>query len=405
MTIIKGADILTPNGLVQSGVLIIEDGVILRVSPMESAGLEAEPEYDYEHDHEHDQEYEIIDGTGLTLVPGFIDIHSHGGGGCDTLDGTIESLEKLCLSHAAHGTTGILPTTMSVPHEILLSIVRLIDEIVGAKTSSGAEILGLHLEGPWVNPESKGAQHVAGIREPSIEELDELAKTSNGHVKMITVAPEMPGAFDLIKHAVDMGIRISLGHSSATYDQVLNAVEAGATHVTHAYNAMSGLHHRHPGMVGAMLSCQRLTADIILDGFHVHPAAAKILMRCKGKEGLALITDATRAAGMPEGDYELGGQKVIYRHGAVRLPDGGLAGSALTLDAAVKYAVLELGCSLEEAIVMASSNPARIIGVDDKKGSIEVGKDADLVLLDESFNVRATIVNGNVVHMVRGILT
>ena len=392
---IKGADILTPDGMINSGVLIIEDGVIVKVGSMQSADLEAE----LERDNKYDREYEVIDGIGMTLVPGFIDIHAHGGGGCDTQDGTPESLKKICLSHAAHGTTGIVLTTMSAPHEILLSIVSLIDETISTNTPHSAEILGLHLEGPWVNPNLRGAQHIAAIREPSIEELDKLAQMSNGHIKMITVAPEMPGAFDLIKHAVDMGIKISLGHSSATYDQVIEAVKAGATHITHAYNAMSGMHHRRPGMVGAMLSCNRLTADVILDGFHVHPAAVKILKKCKGEMGLALITDATMAACMPPGEYELGGNKIIYGDGAVRLLNGNLGGSALTLDAAVKYAVLELGCSLEDAITMVSSTPAAIIGVDDRKGSIEVGKDADLVLLDASFKVRATIVRGNIVHM------
>jgi N-acetylglucosamine-6-phosphate deacetylase len=389
--IIKGADILTPGGMIQSGILMIKDGVIARISPFGDGELEAEPP------HEHSPLDEVIDGTGLTLVPGFIDIHSHGGGGCDTLDGTYDSEERMCLSHAAHGTTGILPTTMAAPFETLLQVSGLIGDIVETKTLGGAGILGLHLEGPWLNPKFKGAQPITGIREPSIEELDELIKASSGNIRMITVAPEMPGALNLIKHAADSGIKVSLGHSSATYDQVIQAVQAGATHVTHAYNAMSGLHHRHPGMVGAMLSCDKLTADVILDGFHVHSAAAKILMKCKGKARLALITDATMAAGMPDGEYELGGQKVICRDGAVRLPDGNLAGSALTLDNAVKYAVRELGCSLEDAITMVSETPARIIGMYDKKGSVEEGKDADLVLLDSSLDVKATIVRGDVV--------
>lgn len=391
--IIKGADILTPQGMIQSGILVIEDGIIARISPFGDAG------FDTGLPCKHEPRHEVIDGTGLTLVPGFIDIHSHGGGGCDTLDGTYDSQERMCLSHAAHGTTGILPTTMSAPFETLLQVSELIGHAIETNILDGAKILGLHLEGPWLNPEFKGAQSITGIRRPSIEELDALIKASSGNIRMITVAPEMPGALDLIKHAADSGIKVSLGHSSATYEQVIQAVQAGATHVTHAYNAMSGLHHRCPGMVGAMLSCDKLTADVILDGFHLHCAAAKILMKCKGKDRLALITDATMAAGMPNGRYELGGQEVIFRDGAVRLLDGNLAGSALTLDNAVKYAVLKLGCSLKDAITMVSETPAKIIGMYDKKGSIEAGKDADLVLLDASLQVKATIVSGNLVYM------
>lgn len=391
--IIKGADVLTPYGITKSGLVVIEDGIIVRISHMGDICPDAEPR------HEHGGKHRVVDGTGMTLVPGFIDIHAHGGGGCDTQDGTYDSLERMCLAHAAHGTTGILPTTMSSPAETLLEVTRLFGDCMGKKAPCGAGILGLHLEGPWLNPEWKGAQPITGIRDPSIEELDELIEASSGNIRMITVAPEMPGALNLIDHAADSGIIVSLGHSSATYDQVIAAVDEGATHVTHAYNAMSGLHHRHPGMVGAMLSCNRLTADVILDGFHIHRAAAKILMECKGKDGLALITDATMAAGMPDGEYELGGQRVICRDGAVRLPDGNLAGSALTLDNAVRYAIRELECSLEDVIRMVSETPAWILGIDDKKGSVEVGKDADLVLLDAKLQVRATIVCGNLVYM------
>ena len=387
--IIKGADILTPDGIIKSGILFSKDGIITRVSPMGSE----RPQVGHEHDNE------IYDGAGLTLVPGFIDIHCHGGGGYDTLDGTYESLERMYLAHAVHGTTAILPTTMAAPHETLVQAARLIGKVMETEAPFCAGIPGLHLEGPWINPGSRGAQPIEGIRMPSIKELDILVQAANGYVKMITVAPEMPGALDLIKYSVSMGIKVSLGHSSATYDQVIAAVEAGATHITHAYNGMSGLHHRYPGMVGAMLTCSRLTADVVLDGFHLHRAAAEILRKCKGKERLALITDATMAAGMPSGKYELGGQEVIYSAGAVRLRDGSLAGSALTLDNAVKYAVSELGCSLEEAIAMVSATPARVIGIDDRKGSIEVGKDADLVLLDSSLQVQATIVNGNLTHV------
>jgi len=396
--IIKGADILTPQGIIESGIIEIKDGIITRISPPECGSEGAGRTCGCVDEHS------VIDATGLTVVPGFIDIHAHGGGGCDIEDGNFESLEKMCITHAAHGTTGILPATTSPPRGLLLEVAGLFRSYTGRPTSRGAEVLGIHLEGPWLNPKMKGAQPLSGIRRPSIDELDRLIDASSGNIRMVTLAPEMPGALDLIRHAKDSGLIVSLGHSSATYDQVLAAVDKGATHITHAYNAMSGLHHRNPGMVGAMLSCDRLTVDVILDGFHIHRAAAKILLKCKGKDNVALITDATMAAGMPEGEYELGGQKVIHKDGAVRLPDGTLAGSALTMDKAVRYLVLELGCSLSDAVKMASQTPARILGLDKKKGSVEVGKDADLVLLDKDLQVKATFVCGDPVYVQEGVL-
>ncbi|MFZ5924804.1 MAG: N-acetylglucosamine-6-phosphate deacetylase [Bacillota bacterium] len=383
--IVKGADILTPQGRMVSGFVVIEDGRILKVGS-----------------HGEFREYptgghEVIDASGLVAAPGFVDIHVHGGGGHDVLEGTYEAVAAMCQAHSRHGTTSLVPTTMAASYEELVGAVRTVAD-AARRGTGGAAVLGVHLEGPWVNPDIRGAQPLGVIRGASAAELDRLVQASGGLVRMTTVAPELDGALGFIEAAVRRGIKVSLGHSLASFEDVRAAAAAGATHVTHAFNAMGGLHHRSPGIVGAMLASDDLTTEVILDGFHLHPAVARILYRCKGRDKLALITDATMAAGMPEGEYELGGQRVTYRDGAVRLPDGTLAGSALTLDKAVRMAVEALGVSLADAITMASATPARVIGVYDRKGSIEAGKDADLVLIDESVVVRATIVGGVIVY-------
>jgi len=383
--IIKNADILTPRGIMVSGFLVVRDGRIAKVGS-----------------HGEFREYstsghEVFDASGLMIVPGFVDIHVHGGGGHDVLEGTYEAMAAMCQAHARHGTTSMIPTTMAARHEDLVGAVRAVAD-AARRGTGGAEVLGVHLEGPWINPDRRGAQPLDVIRPPSIAELDRLIEESGGLVKITTVAPELEGAREFIEAAVARGVRVSLGHSLASFEEAMRAVRSGATHVTHAFNAMRGLHHRSPGMAGAMLACDDVTTEAILDGFHLHPAVATILYRCKGADRLALVTDATMAAGMPEGEYELGGQRVIYEGGAVRLPDGNLAGSALTLDRAVRRAMDDLGVSLAQAVAMASSVPARVAGVHDRKGSIEDGKDADLVLMDESGDVRATIVGGVVVY-------
>ncbi len=383
--IIKNADILTPQGIMVSGFIVIEDGRIARVGS-----------------YGEFREYctcgrDVLDASGLVVAPGFVDIHVHGGGGHDVLEGTCEAVAAMCQAHARHGTTSMLLTTMAAPHEDLVGAVRAAAD-VARRGTGGAQVLGVHLEGPWVNPDSRGAQPADVIRPPDVAELARLIEASGGLVRLTTVAPELDGAMEFIEAAHRRGVRVSLGHSLASFEDVARAVRAGATHVTHAFNAMRGLHHRSPGMAGAMLACDDLTTEAILDGFHLHPAAATILYRCKGRNRLALITDATMAAGMPEGEYELGGQRVLYEGGAVRLPDGSLAGSALTLDRAVRRAVDDLGVCLADAVAMASAVPARVAGFYDRKGSIEEGKDADLVLMDESGAVRATIVGGAVVY-------
>jgi len=254
------------------------------------------------------------------------------------------------------------------------------------------------MEGPYINPEKKGAQKEIDIREPSIEEFSEFNKASGNLIRLITIAPEMPGAIELIKYLHKQGIIASVGHANATYVQTQAGIQAGLSHVTHTFNAMRGLHHREPGVIGAALTSPELTVEIIADGIHIHPIVLKILTKIKEGEKIVLMTDAMRAAGLKEGTYDLGGQEVIVAKGQARLKDGTLAGSVLTMDKAVKNMVNKVGIQLSKAIQMASFNPAKSIGVDDKKGSLEPGKDADIVILNKNLEAELTMVAGKIVY-------
>ncbi|MEA3344856.1 MAG: N-acetylglucosamine-6-phosphate deacetylase, partial [Chloroflexota bacterium] len=260
--------------------------------------------------------------------------------------------------------------------------------------SDGAEILGVHLEGPYFNLEKKGAQPASQIRPADPEEYGSFFRA--GPVRLIALAPEIPGNRGLIPYAIDRGAVVAVGHSVATYEEMLEAVSLGLSQATHTFNGMGGLHHRRPGTVGAALTCDEIYAQVIVDLIHIHPAVVKLLVRAKGPERTVLITDAMRAAGMPDGTYELGGQEVIVREGEARLPTGSLAGSTLTMDQAVRNVMRAADLSLSEALRMATITPAYSIGVEDRKGSLETGKDADIILLDEELQVVLTMVRGEI---------
>ncbi len=383
--IIINGTIITPFHLVSGKAIIIKKGKIIEIvnkEELKTATLTG---------------VEAIEAKDKFVVPGYIDIHVHGGGGSDVMDGDYESINQIAIAHSHFGTTSFLPTTMTMSKDKIIRSLRSICEAV-KKGTAGAEILGIHMEGPYINPEKKGAQKEEDIKKISIEEFLEFNQASGNLIRLVTIAPEMPGAIDFIKYLYKQGIIASVGHSNATYAQTQAGIQAGLSHVTHTFNAMRGLHHREPGVIGAALTSPELTVEVIADGIHIHPIVLKILTKIKDGEKIVLITDAMRAAGLKEGTYDLGGQEVIVTKGQARLKDRTLAGSVLTMDKAVKNMVNKVGIQLSKAIQMASFNPAKSIGVDDKKGSLEPGKDADIVILNKNLEAELTMVAGKIVY-------
>lgn len=348
-----------------------------------------------------------FDANGCVVLPGFIDLHIHGSAGHDTMDATPESLPAISRFLARHGVTGFTPTTMTAPHPPTLAAVQNVAAALAAALAArpaapmpGASILGVHLEGPYISPHFPGAQAKENIRPANLAEFGELLAA--GPIKLITLAPEEPGADGLIEAALAAGIRVIIGHSAASYAQAIASFDRGVSQATHTFNAMTGLHHRQPGVVGAVLTDDRIFAQLIADTVHVHPAAMAVLAQCKGPDRLLLITDAIRATGLPDGESELGGQPVFVRDGQCRLADGTLAGSILTMDAALRHFLAATGWPLEKAWPVTSRTPAAALGIDDEYGIIAPGYRANLVILDDNLEVVATIVGGQIVYLREG---
>jgi N-acetylglucosamine-6-phosphate deacetylase len=290
--------------------------------------------------------------------------------------------------HARHGTTGLLATTLSAPRGALLAAVRRI----AVAMEHEPIILGAHLEGPWLNPKRRGAQAAEHLRAPDPDELEALFAA--GPVRMVSLAPELPGALGLIRAVSDAGAVPALAHTDATYDEATAAIDAGARHALHVFNGMRPLHHREPGVLGAVLDCDEVTCELIADGHHVHPAAMRILHRAKGTAGTVLVTDAIEAAGLADGPYRLGSTPVHVTGGRALTPDGVLAGSTLTMDAAVRHAHRLLRVPIGEALALATTTPARVLGLEHRKGRIAPGFDADMVVLDDDLRALATFAGG-----------
>jgi N-acetylglucosamine-6-phosphate deacetylase len=329
-----------------------------------------------------------------TLCPGFVDLQVNGAFGVD-VGSDVAGLEKLARELPRTGTTSFLPTAVSWPVE---HYQPFLDALQKASSIRGARVLGAHLEGPFLSPARKGAHDLGNLRPVDLGLLKELVGL--GGVRVMTIAPELPDSARAAAVLRESGAVASIGHTDATYEETLRAIDAGFSKGTHLYNAMSSFEHRAPGPVGALLTDDRIRVGIIADGVHVHAGALRLAYREKGPSGLALITDAMEAAGMPEGEYELSGRKVRLENSSVRLPDGTLAGSVLTMDQAVRNAVRFMGIPLEDGVRMASATPAGILGLS-KKGTIAPGADADLVILSEEGKVKETLVAGETVYQER----
>jgi N-acetylglucosamine-6-phosphate deacetylase len=335
----------------------------------------------------------IVDASGLYVLPGLIDTHVHGTHGDDVMLHGAEGIRRVSNRFPSYGTTGWLPSTISArPHELL----RAVEWCVAARETAGggAEILGIHVEGPFINLKRKGAQPAEGVRDPDLGEMETLLAQAGGMVRLVTLAPELPGALDLIRLLVGRGVIASIGHTDATYVEALAGIDAGAEHATHLFNAMRPLHHRDPGVIAACLNDERVVAEVVPDGVHLHPHIVRLALQAKGPERSALITDAFSATGLPEGEHTLGPHRVLVRGDLCTLEDGTIAGSILTMNRAVENAIRFGGVSLSAAVHMAAQVPARIAGCGDRKGSLEAGKDADVTLLDDRFRCRATWIGG-----------
>jgi len=334
------------------------------------------------------------------VVPGFIDRHIHGAGGADAMDGSEAALQTIASTLVEEGTTGFLATTMTQSKENVLRAMGAV-KAYRAGEHTGARVLGVHLEGPFLSSRYKGAQKEEYLCPPSREIFDELNEASGNSIRAVTVAPEEAGAIELIKYLSGKGIEVSIGHTAASYEEVQRAIDAGAGSVTHTYNAQTPLHHREVGTVGAALLSDELTCELIADKIHVSVPAIRLLLKCKPKDKVALITDAIRAKGLGDGESELGGQPVYVKNGEARLRDGTLAGSVLRMNEAVKNLVLSGGATLSRAIDSATIVPARSLRIDGECGSIAVGKRADFTVLDPAFRVLMTIVGGEIVYRAR----
>jgi N-acetylglucosamine-6-phosphate deacetylase len=381
---IVGGTVVTPSEAIINGTVLCEDGRISYVGRPE--GVAPEPDS------------LIIEAGGQIVMPGFIDTHFHGSGGDDVMANGVEGLHRIQKSLVRFGTTGFLATTIAARHDELL---RSIEETLAARqrASEGAAILGIHLEGPYMNVSFKGAQPEWGIRDPNHDECRELLLAGGGLVRIMTLAPELPGGLELIRLLTAAGVEASLGHSTADYEMALAAIEAGATRATHLYNAMSGVHHRKPGLAAACLCEPGIQAEIICDGVHVNPHMVDLAWKAKGRDGLTLVTDATAAQGHGDGVYTLGDFEIEVRGPLCTLRDGvTIAGSVLTMNRAIGNALAFTGMSLVDVAAMAATGPARVCGVAGQTGSLEVGKQADFAILNADFSVARTIIGGVTVY-------
>lgn len=342
----------------------------------------------------------IMDASGMYVCPGFVDIHVHGGGGADTMDNTPEAFAQIARCHAAGGTTAFVATTVTASIDQLLNVMRTAADMAGTPTG-GASLVGVHLEGPFLAPTQIGAHNPVFRQDPADCAYERLLSAGAG-VRRITVAPELPGADVLIRKAVRQGWHVAMGHSTATGSAVAAAVAAGCRHVTHLFSCSSSLRntngYKEAGINESALLFAELTVELIADGHHLSGELAAAVARCKGVERACLVTDAMRAAGMPPGRYDLGGLDVLVEDGVAKLPDRSrFAGSVATMAQLVREVVQSGGLGLADAVRLASTTPARLIGLGERKGILATGADADLVLLSADLNVQCTVVNGQVV--------
>ena len=332
------------------------------------------------------------------VLPGFIDQHIHGAGGSDGMDGTVEDIAIIAKTIAAEGTTSFLVTTMTQSPENITKALSAVKAYKDADSKDGARVIGVHLEGPFIAAAHKGAQPLEYVKAPDIAAFDEYYAASGNSIRIVTLAPEVEGAEEFIRHLTELGIVSSIGHTGAKFADIEKAVSAGASNVTHTYNAQSALHHREIGTVGSAMLVDALNTELIADTIHVSVPAMRLLIKNKPLDKLTLITDAMRAKGIPDGISELGGQTVYVKNGEARLEDGTLAGSVLRMNRAIQNIVEKVGVPFTQAVDYATINPAKNLKIDNEAGSIKLGKHADFTVLNAAYDVIMTVRGGEIVY-------
>ena len=372
--IIKNADVYTQDNVFVKGDVVVDNGTFTKV-------LEA-PDY---------VGNEVVDATGLKMIPGLVDIHFHGCKGADMCDGTKEALDIISRYEASVGVTSICPATMTIAKEELVEVMKNAGEYL---YNGGAHLVGINMEGPFISPQKKGAQAAENIMHCNYEYFCELQKAAHDLIKIVDIAPEEPGAMNFIDKVKD-NVVVSIAHTAADYDTAMEAIQHGATHATHLYNAMPPMNHRKPGVIGAIRDSYQCHAELICDGVHIHPSVIRATFAMLGAGRIILISDSMRATGMPDGQYTLGGLDVKVRgNRATLVSDGALAGSVTNLADCMRTAITKMGIPLETAIACATKNPAISLGIYDERGSISVGKKADILLLDKNLTLKTVIKDG-----------
>lgn len=367
--IIKNANIYTEDHRFLKGTVAVENGRF--VSNAEADGRS-------------------VDAEGFYMIPGLVDIHFHGCMGADMCDGTEQALDVITTYEASVGVTSICPATMTIPKNELLAVMKNAGEY---KYHGGSHLVGINMEGPFISPSKKGAQAAENIMHCDYEYFSRLQKAANGLIKLVDIAPEEPGAMEFIDRAKGEVV-ISLAHTASDYDTAKKAIEHGASHATHLYNAMPPMNHRNPGVIGAVSDSEKCHVELICDGVHIHPAVIRATFAMFGAERMILISDSMRATGLEDGEYTLGGQPVTVKGSLATLHDGTIAGSATNLMDCMRFAVKEAGIPLETAVMCATENPAKEIGIFQETGSIAAGKKADFVLLDKELNIIGVYIDG-----------
>lgn len=370
--IIKNASIYTEDHRFIKGTVAVENGRFV-------SSAEAD-----------DTDSQRVDAEGLYMIPGLVDIHFHGCMGADMCDGTEQALDVITAYEASVGVTSICPATMTIPKNELLEVMKNAGEY---KYHGGSHLVGINMEGPFISPSKKGAQAAENIMHCDYEYFSRLQKAANGLIRLVDIAPEEPGAMEFIDRAKGEVV-ISLAHTASDYDTARKAIERGASHATHLYNAMPSMNHRNPGVIGAVRDAEKCHAELICDGVHIHPSVIRATFAMFGAERMILISDSMRATGLEDGEYTLGGQPVTVKGNLAMLHDGTIAGSATNLMDCMRFAVKEAGIPLETAVMCAAENPAKEIGIFHETGSIAAGKKADFVLLDKELNIIGVYIDG-----------